>query len=220
MVSGMRQLILLIAGVGVAAGVVIALGTWILPEPPQSLVAEGAATEGLPAPDDLTSAGAVVDASGPPVDSGVVDPRYEIGGGWFVDDSFFGGPTPDFTEVLFGRSGLLNLRIKWEWVGGEVGGPIELTEVRLHVPDGGFFYARGDECQVELSGFEVYQRTQWYWVGPEEDDFEEVPHDAASVSGNVTCQGVVGIRMEEPMPLSYRAVFSVPMVDDEEIPGP
>ena len=206
------QLAVVAGTVGIGAAVVVAIGSLTMPEPPPPFVAADADPEALPSPEDLNEAGAVVVASGSPVDDGVIEHRYELTGTGALFVELGESPPEGEGEFRFGRAPR-TLLVRWSWVDGEEGGDITEVRATLSLP-GATFFARAGECDLDLHVYEPYQETFEMETFETEDDTGEVEvmvRRGVEAEGILDCQGVVAVGMDGP--ISYQAVFRIPRQD-------
>jgi hypothetical protein len=196
------QVAVVIGAAGVFAGVIVAIGVLTIPDPPPPFVSTGADSESLPTPDDLNEAGAVIVASGTPVDQGTIAARYELEGTPIMWEEPL---NQEGADLRFGRGSVL--RITWVWADGEAGGRVLDVQAALNLP-GATFYARDGECEIDLTRYELDSEQVEVDFGIE---MREVTIWVAAFAGSLNCQGVTGVGIEEP--ISYQAAFTLPRIE-------
>lgn len=196
----MRQLAVVAASVVGGAVAVMTIGVLTMPEPPPPFVAADA-DPGLPSPEDLNEAGAVVVPRGVPVDDGVIEDGYELEGtGSLIAE--LGEPPPEGEgEFRFGRAPR-TLLVRWTWVDGEDEGGVTDVRATLSLP-GATFFGRGEDCDLELDVYETYEEVQ------EREDIEQIQiSHGVDAAGTVTCTEVAAVGIDGSV--SYHAVFRIP----------
>jgi hypothetical protein len=190
----LRQAMLLVALIGVAAIVIVGLGKLLLP---------GSLLGGPLDPPELADdfQGAVLTATGSPVDEGIILPRYEMRNG-----SVETGAVWD-AEAAFTTGQGESVRFRWSWVdeqeGGETDGVWALFSVRE-----GSFTAEGDECQLDIDRYEPYEELTT--LESSDGTEEAIVVFGIEIEGSLHCENVPSRRIGEP--ISFDAVFADRMV--------
>lgn len=201
----LKQAMTLVALIGVAAMVIIGLGNLLLPE---NVIGDG--TPGALDPDDDTFQGAVLTATGSPVDEGIILPRYEMRDGGVETGTVWDA------EAAFTTGQGASVRFRWSWVDDTEGGDTEAVWALFSVREGSFT-AEGDECQLDIDRYEPYEEREtieWFDFFEEELIEEEYIVFGVEIEGSLHCDDVPSRRIGEP--ISFDAVFADRIVHRQE----